>query len=172
MDQSCQRAGVQLMQRLIAEYPDEWTQVVSAHELLGNYYRSQGQVAEAEREYRKVLEFYRRSRSCTSGLCDLSLVELILESNQAHKYSEAWQLLQSIPQHLGSFGFNSDRFRYRVAAARLAMRVGNTENAKAHAREALELAQITKPQFSRHPAIGLVKAEPAVLSEMQTILSR
>lgn len=106
---------------------------------------------------------YKETRSNTTGLCDLSLVELILQSAQSNKYIEAVSLLETARPHLL---FNSDVFRFAVASARLLTRLGKSNEAVTYARKALQLANICEPQFPRHPTVGLVKTTKDVLNEM------
>jgi tetratricopeptide (TPR) repeat protein len=161
-----QQAGVALTERLIQEYPNQKSEVVHAHEILGDYFFKTGLFEEAELHFRIVLEAYKETRSNTTGLCDLSLVELILKAAQSDKYIEAVSLLESTRPHLL---FNSDVFRFSVASARLLTRLDKSEEAASYARKALQLANIREPQFPRHPTVGLVKATKDVLSEMHFI---
>src|SRR5947199_4659830 len=86
-------AALSLLRRIVDEYPDAWSEVNFAHEEMGSLYERMGRFADAEREYRWVVDSYSKSRSGTSGLCDLTLAELIVRTEQSSKYSEAADLL-------------------------------------------------------------------------------
>lgn len=164
---SCREAGKALLHRIIEEYPEAWMEAVFAHEELGRLFAEEGQFALAEEHYRHCLAFYSRSRSGGSGLCDLRLAELILDTEQQDKYGEAISLLISASSHLA---FNSDRYRHALASARLYQRMGQYTEAATHARTALALAAIQRPEFSRHPTVGLVKATPSELEELRQLV--
>src|SRR3989304_1318863 len=85
---------------------------------------------------------------------------------QEGKYPEIERILREPdPQRIF---FNSDQFRHWMARARLGERTGDPRTPY-HAATALTLAQITKPQFRRHPTLGLVRAKPELLVELRSL---
>ncbi len=161
--------GVELLRRVLSDYPDESTEVAHTHECLADHFRSEGKYVEAEVEYREVLAYYAKtpSRTNTSGLADLSLVEMILEAQAAEKYPEAKVTMQGLREARGeSILFNSDVFRYHATWARLLARMGSSDEACQHARRALEVAQIRAPQFPRHPTVGIPNPPQPVVDEL------
>lgn len=160
--------AVALLQRIIDEYPEIWHEVNFAHEKLGHIYHRRGNYAESECEYRIVVRSYNKSRSGTSGVCDLTLAELIVETKQQSKFSEAADLLTGAAES-GSIVFAQDWFRYWVAAARLANATGRLRDAADFAKKALARAEDKTLTFARHPTVGNVRAHPDTLNEMRML---
>src|SRR5260370_31304089 len=73
-------AAIELLSRVINEHAEVWYEVNFAHEKLGSLLERMGRYADAEREYRWVVKSYEKSRSGTSGVCDLALAELIIRT--------------------------------------------------------------------------------------------
>ena len=116
-NQCARQIAIALLRRIISDFADEWHEVNFSHEMLGRIHENDGRFEEAEREYRWVVGAYAKSSSGTSGLCDLTLAELIIRTKQSAKFFEAVRLLE---QAAGNITFNADWFRYWVAAARVA----------------------------------------------------
>jgi hypothetical protein len=95
--------------------------VLFAHELLGDLNRADKRFGEAEVHYRLCLDLCaeRKTRSGTSGCCDLSLAELLIEAGRVDRYEEVSELLAN-EELLAELRFNNQLFRYEVARARLA----------------------------------------------------
>jgi tetratricopeptide (TPR) repeat protein len=163
-------AARELLARVIREFPDVGFEVSSAYEHLGDLYRADGMVVDGCEAYRCCLERYEsHGRSGTTGLCDLSLVELILEARLEDEYEEALRLLRT-PELQENLVFHVQYFRYDVAYARVLMALGAPEQAPRWARSAIERSHITDPQFPRHPDVGLVPADHPALPEMQRLV--
>jgi tetratricopeptide (TPR) repeat protein len=163
-------SGSGLLDRLIAEYADMAPmEACFAHELLGNAYRREGRLREAESHYRTCMSLARPDRSGTSGLYDLSLIEVLLISPE-DRTAEAAGLLAEVRQYMQTHPmFNNALFRYEVAAARLAKKTGDRQRAAVSAQRALELATIDRPQLPRHPDVGLVRTDDATLKELRLL---
>jgi tetratricopeptide (TPR) repeat protein len=169
-DPSRREAGILLLRRVIAEEPEVTWRVAGMHERLGKAYEQDGRFDEAEKEYRRCLEFYAVSRSGTTGACEIWLAEVILRTGQSEKYPEAHTLLVKLGESQMPQMFNNVRFRYVVAQARLASRMGRTDEAAEWAQAALILTEVgAKPAFPRHPQVGLVQADPSTLEEMRKL---
>lgn len=172
-DVSARSKGVELLKRVISKYPDQTTEAAHSHELLADYFKKTKNFAAAEVEYRNVLAYYSStpSRTNTTGLADLSFVELILEWNAAEKYKEGELLLDRLAEiKIRHIAFNSDVLRYHAASARLLLRVGRFAEASTHAGFALKAAQIKASQFPRHPGIGVPLPSAELVDEMKQIV--
>ncbi len=138
-------------------------------ELLGDLRRQAGGVAGAERLYRQLLADG-PSPNGTSGSITISLAELLIEHAPGDQAAaEAAALLkdwENVPQ----LQFDSQLFRWHVAHARLALRVGDHDLARRSAGVALELSA-RGPQLPRHPTVGLVVTDDNTLAWLQGLLT-
>jgi tetratricopeptide (TPR) repeat protein len=157
-----------LLRRIVDEYPDACSEVNFAHEKMGSLYERMGRFAEAEREYRWVVDSYSKTRSGTSGVCDLTLAELIIRTEQSSKYVEAAELLMQAAQST-TMTFKSDWFRYWLASARLAKRIGRNSDAAQFAEKALAFAASKEPQFRRPPTVGKVVMDMSIKNELEQL---
>jgi tetratricopeptide (TPR) repeat protein len=166
-----QLVGLRLMNRMITDFPTEEFSVVFGHEQLGDYYFKTGDLDKAEQYFRIVTDIYKieNSRSGTSAMADLKLAETILNSKQSNKFSEAYKLCKDHP--VDELTFNSDKFYYAALMAHLCDKMNKTDEAKEFAKTALEISTITKPQLSRHKAIGLVNASNHQLRTLEQIIN-
>ncbi|MBS1509064.1 MAG: hypothetical protein JSS79_20670 [Bacteroidetes bacterium] len=166
-----QNVGLQLMRRLIEEFPTEDFSTIFGKEQLGDYFYKTGQFEEAEHFYRQVTDHYKRkSRSGTSGVADVKLAETILELDKRDKFEEAYKLLTvDFEATGGSLSLNDDRFFYTRVAAELCDQLDKKEEAKRLAGLALEIAKITEPQFTRHKTVGLVRTTNDILDRLRKI---
>lgn len=88
-----QKNGIQLMERVINEYPEETFSSINGHEQLGDYYLKNGYYKEAENHFRIVTHHYHsNTRNGTTGLVDLKLCETVMLSDQEDKFQEAYEL--------------------------------------------------------------------------------
>ena len=166
-----QLAGLNLMRRLINEYPTEDDSVIFGQEQLGDYYLNKKDYKESEYFFHFVTKYYQnnKTRSGTSGLADLKLAETILRSNQEDRFEEAYQLVIDYPTE--ELTFNDSEFYYAELRAQLCDAMNKKVEAKKFARKAVELSKITEPQFSRHKTVGLVKVSERQLRTLQEILA-
>jgi tetratricopeptide (TPR) repeat protein len=172
-NEDLQIVGVNLMERLLRDFPTEEFETILGKEQLGDYYFRKGDFTRAEPFYKHVTDRYKlKNRSGTSGVADIKLVETILALDQTDKYHVAYQLLTDDFKRTGgsfSMSMNADRFFYSRVAAELCYRLGKKSEAKIFADNALELAKITEPQFSRHKTVGLVTASKQMLERLAVI---
>jgi hypothetical protein len=168
-DKDNQLVGLRLMERLIKDFPTEEFSTIFGHEQIGDYFFDQGDFDVAEQQFRVVTDYYnkKQSRSGTSGIADLKLVETILTGNQTSKFEEAYKLCKEYPA--SELTMNSDRFYYATLAARLCDKMNKKEEAKQYAETAINLSKIKKPQFSRHKTVGLVNATDKQLRILEQI---
>lgn len=87
-------------------------------------------------------------------------------SEQSSKYPEAADLLVQAGK---STTLKSDWFRYWLASARLAKRVGRDSDAAEFAEKALAIAASKEPQFKRHPNVGKVVIDMSIQHELEQL---
>jgi hypothetical protein len=165
--------GEQLMKRLFKDYPEESFSIRFGHEQLGDYYMRTKQFDLAEQEYEEVVKYYHSdTRSGTTGLADIKLADLILFTKQASKYEYAYKLITlDFENSGGDIGLNDSRYFYNLTRARLAKELGISVESKQFAKLALELSEVTEPQFSRHKTVGIVKAKEQEVKELKSIIA-
>jgi len=168
-----QIVGVNLMERLLRDFPTEEFETILGKEQLGDYYFRKGDFTRAETFYKHVTDRYKlKSRSGTSGVADIKLVEIILALDQTDKFNMAYQLLINDFKMTGgtfAMSMNGNRFFYSRIVAELCYRLGRKSEAKTFAESALELAKIAAPQFRRHKTVGLVTATEQMLERLAII---
>ena len=95
------------------------------------------------------------------------MAELLIRSETADDPTEAHRLLEQAAS--AGLTFKSDRWRWFVAHARLAARAGERQAASSAARSALEVLGNARPDFARHPDVGLVTADEATVEEIKAL---
>jgi tetratricopeptide (TPR) repeat protein len=165
-----QEIGIELMHRLSEEYPEEEFSTILGYEQLGDFYFKKNDLKKAEHFYRIVSTFYNQklSRSGTSGIADLKLVDVIVKTNQTNKYQEAHKALTEFPSE--GLILNSDKFYYLELSAYLYKMLDKIEEAKKFANDALQLSKNDEPQFSRHKSVGLINPSEERLKNLEKIL--
>ncbi len=164
-----QEKGVELMKRVISSYPNE-SDSVFANEQLGDFYLAKSDFENAEKYFRVVTEFYyTKNRSNTSGLADLKLCEVILQTKQKEKFEEAYKIFNKFEKTGGRLLLNSDRFYYGNLRANLCYEMKKYDEASEFAKQTLEIAQITEPQFNKHKTVGLVNATEEQIEKLKMI---
>jgi tetratricopeptide (TPR) repeat protein len=163
--------GIELMERMLKDFPTEDSSTIFGKEQLGDYFFRNGDFEKAERHYKQVTEYYGlKGRSGTSGMADVKLAETILELNQRDKFEYAYTLLTTdFEKTRGSLSLNDDIFFYSRVIAEICDRLGKTSEAKLFADKALEISKITAPQFSRHKTVGLVRTTQDMLDTLTKI---
>lgn len=171
LDTENQLIGVNLVERLIKDYPTEEFSVIFGQEQLGDFYFDKKDYKEAEHFFRIVTNYYsiKKSRSGTSALADLKLAKTILISNQTDKFGEAYQIVIDYP--ISELTFNDSKFYYAELRAQLCSALNKKTEAKEFAKTAIELSEIATPQFSRHKTVGIIKTLDGQLKTLEQILS-
>lgn len=166
-----QKKGIQLMERVINDYPEEIFSTIHGQEQLGDYYLKNENYKEAERHFRIVTDYYHsNSRSGTTGLADLKLSETILLSDQEDKLQEAYELSTSkFEETGGNLLMNDLKFYYAKLMANLCLRMGGIEEASEYANSALQLSTIKEPQFNRHKTVGIINADKNTIDRLKRI---
>ncbi len=157
--------GVELLERVLSEYPEDRVEVAGAHRALARYYEERGDAERAAEHYRDTL----RAQEGTNVFhgAELLLAELIVRERLTDCYPEADALLDRVLES-GPI-FRSEQFRYAVARARLASRRGDDDEGAAFALGALDLFEHNEPVSSYHRNIGLIRADEATLSELKAL---
>jgi hypothetical protein len=167
-DDERRAAGEALLRRVLDEYSDDRIEVAGAHVALARLYEETGDPRRAATHYREALATQEGTN--VSHGAELLLAELIVREHLDDLYGEAHELLDAVLES-GPI-FRVEQYRYAVARARLATRLGEANQAAAYALGALYLVAHNRPISSYHPDIGLIRADDATLSELEHIASR
>jgi hypothetical protein len=157
-------AGRELLERVLAEYPDEVMEVAGAHFALGESFVHGRDHERAVAHLRTCLDL-ETGRHFRHGT-ELLLAETLIAVDDGSQLDEASQLLDASERHAV---FGSEFWRIEVARARLLARAADRTRAADHARSALELLEPDKPAFPRHPTVGLIEADKATIKEMRRL---
>jgi tetratricopeptide (TPR) repeat protein len=168
-DPKTQRIGVELVQRVISDYPDVTMQITMAHETLGDYYSGIKDYSAAEKSYLMVPQVMDKNGNGTTEIWPAKLASAIFFSGQHDKYTEAKQMVEQLFRQDREPLFNSSRFQCFLILARLSKALGGAQEARIYAEKALTLAGIKTPQFPRHPNIGIVQTDEKVLRELREL---
>jgi len=147
-----------LLVRVLEEYPDAFD-VPFCLELLGDLAAEDGRLEEAIQRYGQALEAEPHA-SGTTGTVQISIAEALVRLG---RLDEAVTMLLEADDE--ATVFHSALFRYRATFAEAAHGLGDTENARAHARAALELLD-APDQFSRHPGVGRAHSDSAQIGHL------
>ena len=169
-----QEKGVEFMKRVIKNYPEEKFSTIHGNEQLADFYLKNESFDKAEKHYKIVTDYYyAETRSGTTGLADLKLCETILKSKQSNKLQEVYQMAtDKFKETGGSLMMNSDKFYYADLMANLCYEMGKVDEASEFAKSALELSNISEPQFNRHKTVGLIKAKKEQLERLKRIMEK
>lgn len=168
-DPKTQRIGVELVQRVISEYPDIAMQVTMAYETLGDYYSGIKDFSAAVKSYRMVPQVMDKLGNGATEIWPAKLASAIFFSGRREEYGEAKQMVEQLFRQERQPLFNSSRFQCFLILARLSQALGEAEEAHIHAEKALTLAGVTTPQFPRHPTIGIVQTDEKTLRELREL---
>ena len=152
----------ELLNRVVSDYPESMD-CGFCLELLGDIGREEGSAEAAERSYREVIRRW-PDLNGTTGMVEVSLAEVLTVSAGPDRHEEALRLLDSALKR-GRM-MNSGLFRWNIALARVAEKLGDTETVARAARTALSLAKLG-PQFPRHPTVGLARPDPSTLAWLE-----
>ena len=168
-----QRKGIELMNRLIEEFPDETFHIVFGKEQLGDYYLNKEEYKNAEQLYKEVTQhYYENNRSGTSGIADIKLSRAILESKQKEKFEEALIIATiKFDESNGNIVMNDNKFYYAETLALLFKETNRMDKAKEYAKQALNLEADKEPQFSRHRTVGIVNASNKRINKLKEIVN-
>jgi hypothetical protein len=158
-------AGRTLLDRVIADYPDELLEVAGAHFALAESLLGEHQPDEGIPHLRICL-ILESGRSFKHGT-ELILAEALLANDPtSESLDEVERLLDEAASD--SF-FRSEGWRVAVARARLHAWRGDARAAAREAQLALTLLADNTPTLSRHPEDGLINADQTTVQEMQKL---
>jgi len=152
----------ELLNRVVSEYPESMD-CGFCLELLGDIGREEGSAEVAEWNYREVIRRW-PDLNRTTGMVEVSLAEVLTETAGPDCHEEALRLLDSALKR-GRM-MNSGLFRWNIALARAAEKLGDAKTVSRAARTALSLTKFG-PQFPRHPTVGLAKPDAATLAWLE-----
>jgi tetratricopeptide (TPR) repeat protein len=162
-DETTQRAGVKLLEKLISDYAEEVYDITAAQGILGDYYYQRADFDRAKPYLNAVLRFYKEfKRTGVNRTADLMLAEIILLCNDTDRLAEAWQLVIDFPTAGGSISEEHEQHRYYELLAQLSYRLDRKAEAANYAAKALTLAKNMELDF----LIG----KPAALEKLYTVL--
>jgi len=156
------KAAKQLLIRVVSDYPDS-VDCGFCLELLGDIAREEGSAEAAEWNYREVIRRW-PDLNGTTGMVEVSLAEVLTETGGPDRHEEALRLLGSALKR-GRL-MNSGLFRWNIALARAAEKLGDAKTVSRAAGTALSLTKFG-PQFPRHPTVGLAKPDAATLAWLE-----
>lgn len=136
-----------------------------AFETLAELHRRTGQWELAVHALEQWIEIASPTMSGTSGLPDLTLAEILLESDPDGLLKVAG-LLSSQPL-IERIKFNFQRFRYLLATAWACRQLGQDPGPPA--RRALDLLDSDQPKFPRHPAVRRIHANEQTIRELRDL---
>lgn len=157
------QAGRELLRRVLDQYQDDAVQVTCASADLGSSLLRDGHFEEA-------VACFRRSMTGVGNVhvgAELGLAETVLLADWSERYEEAAAALASSPA--ASSPFPAWRFRWYLAAARLANRQGDADTASRLAGDALSCLAEEHSPFPRHRNLGLASSDDATLSELRRL---
>jgi tetratricopeptide (TPR) repeat protein len=147
-DVEIQQAGIRLLQMLLTRYPDEIYIVVTAQDILGEYYYKRGDFESAEIYLQSAADFYRKvKRIGVTFKADLLLAETILLRNLTDRLEEAWQLVIDFPGMGGSLSEDYEEHYYYELLAHLCYQLDRKTAAAGYAMKAIEIAQNMELDF-------------------------
>jgi hypothetical protein len=158
-------AARDLLQRVIDDYPDS-LDVVWVHEALAGFYEEEGALVDAEAHWRAALRLSLEGN--VHGDAQLRLPELLIRTEEDEKVADAEAILSTIDVQR-DLAFKSQRFRYAVCRARLAIARDDSGEAAEYAAAALRETAVDTPDFPRHPHIGRVLADDDLLRELRRL---
>ena len=128
-DEGVRGAGRDLLRRVLDEHPDDAMEVTFAHRELAQSLADDGSFEEAAKHYRAAME----GPANLVTHAELGFAELVLQAGWADRHGEALDML--VKDGASHDPLPGMRFRWNLAAARLASHSG-------HPADAQELAQI------------------------------
>jgi hypothetical protein len=161
--ESVRAAGRELLKRVVDEHSDDEVQVTLAHRELAQSLADDGSFVEAAEHYRAAME---GPRTVVTH-AELGFAELVLQAGWVDRHDEALDMLRK--DEASHDPFPAMRFRWNLAAARLASRSGHPGDAQELAKIALRALDETESPFPRHTELGLASADHQTIQELHRI---
>lgn len=163
-DGRVREAGRQLLRRVLVEHPDDLLMAAWAQRDLADSLVRDGRLDEAAEHYEAVIA---RGEAGDTGISKLGLVEAIVAGEWSERYAEAGELLVASGESHNPFP--AGRFRWNLAAARLAELSGEPEDARELAKLALRCLEEESSPFPRHKGLGLASADRRTKRELKRL---
>lgn len=160
-------AGRALLERVIADYPKELSEVSGAHSALAHSYVWENRLDEAIEQQRLCL--IAESGVGISHRTEIRLAGALLANDPTT--AEVDEVASLLGEFRDQAFFHSEHWRIAVALARLRANQGDAHGAAVHAREALALLADNTPKLQRHKNVGLIETDPETVKEMQKLAS-
>lgn len=156
-------AGRDLLRRVLDEHPDDELQITLAHSELALSLADDRAFVEAAEHYRVAME----GPSNVVTHAQLGFAEVVLQAGWVDRYDEALDML--LKDEASHDPFPARRFRWNLAAARLASRRGHAADATELAKLALRALEETESPFVQHKKLGLASADEQTIQELRRI---
>jgi hypothetical protein len=135
---------------------------------LADAYDAEGEPERAVSLYFEAIELQKTSTQV--GNPRLKLAALVLRRQLNDQYRRAFEILTDPEWDRRSF-LDSAHFEYAKNVAFLAARLNDQPAAASFAAEALHLAATrTRPEFPRHPTVGLIRAVDSTLAALRQLI--
>ena len=166
-----QKIGLVLIDRLFDSFPEQIQSIMLANEILGNYFFKHQSYIKAEEYLRKVVSYYHEvSREGTSGIADLKLCELILQTEQKMKYQEAKEIATNkFGKSGGELILAEDKFYHAYICANLFYELGEFSEASLYATNAINIIDNLRSDQSKNIIVGQLKVSNAQIEVLRTI---
>jgi tetratricopeptide (TPR) repeat protein len=156
-----------LLSRVIREYAEDELQVAMTWSDLGRYYSEERDWESAAGAFRSCLDAEAAYSGSLETGSELALAEVIVAAEWADRYGEALVLLDAADRAV--LTFKVERWRWLIARARIAARMGHDDEAASSATRALALLDDPQPDFPRHPDVGLISPDRSVVRELKQL---
>jgi hypothetical protein len=174
-DERALRIVIGLLERVIAEWPEPvqlrlgaHIAVPRAHQLLARIYVGRDDLDGAEAHLRLCLAKADANRNGVGIMPAVFLAEVLIKKAGKENLEESERLLNHVAGEKRGLLWSVEFFRYFVARARLAKLQG--VDPSEWAQRALETAADTRPQAPRHPTVGIVHADDAMIAELKDLI--
>lgn len=147
-DAETQQAGIELLEMVFNDYPDETYEIVVIKDILGEYYYKKAAFEEAERWLQAVVDFSLTfKRIGITRRADLMLAETILLRQQTARLEEARQLILNYPEMDGSLTEDHEQHYYNELLAHVYYQSGRKKEAAGYALKAIQIAENIELDF-------------------------
>lgn len=163
LDEQVQASGVDLLMRVVSDFPDESHQVAGAHSRLARFFEQTGEEITAFRHYERAIAVTENDAFRSK----LRLAELIVRNELVDEYGYAARLLNELESD--ELITNDIAVRLCISRARLAQATGNQDLACKNARLALELLADNESSFPRHPVVGQALVDDQTFTELSNL---
>jgi tetratricopeptide (TPR) repeat protein len=163
-------AGIDLLRRVLDEYPDDWTQCASAFEHLADEHSRRGQFDQAESAYRQCLDLTDSRRgSGTSGMVRVKLSDVLVRAGKSVEAKSMFLDAEAETERSTRNIFPAAEFEFRRVGVEVALANHDEEMARLHAEAALDAAAATASGAAKHRSLGLVRTSPESLERLRQI---